>query len=110
MLLAFPTKTSGEKSFIAEDFSTCNFIYVYDTKKEIGWVYTNTYVDNGGLKSMELIEFFATKRIDAVISNPLKKSLIHSFKKHQILVYIATPEIVKDQISAFYDKSLKEME
>ncbi len=109
MIIALPTSTSGEKSFISENFGRCNFFYIYDTETEIGKVYTNIYKDGQHGVGLKAAEFVLNQNADVLITPRVGEKSLEVFKTTNIKIYECTNEIVKNNIASFLNNELKEL-
>jgi len=109
MIIAVPTSTSGEKSFISENFGRCNFFYIYDTDTEIGKVYTNIYKDGQHGVGLRAAEFVLNQKADILITPRVGEKSLEMFKLSQIKIYECQNETVKDNITKFLNNELKEL-
>lgn len=108
MIIVLPTKTSGEKSYISENFGRANYFYVYDTEKQIGETYVNEHLDNPhgvGIKSAE----FVLKHMTDIIIAPRIGEKSMELLNGMVKVYLPNDSIVKDNIKDFLDGKLKEL-
>lgn len=109
MIIALPTKTSGEKSFISDNFGRCNFFYIFDTEKNIGQVYTNAYKDGQGGVGVKVAEFILNKGADVLITPRVGEKSLAVLKSTNIKIYESTDKIVKDNIQSYLNNELKEL-
>lgn len=109
MIIALPTKTSGEKSFVSEHFGRTNFFYLYDTEKETGEVYINENKDGQGGVGVKSSEFILNHNVDVLITPRVGEKALRVLKEGKIEMYQSTDKIVKDNISSYLNGELKEL-
>lgn len=102
MIILLPTKTSGEKSFLSENVSNCNFFYVYNTDNEYGEVYINDEL----LSADKLIE---DKKVDALIVLEKEEDLLKKLNNTGLNIYQGINKIVKDNISSLLEGHLNQI-
>lgn len=101
MIIALPTKTSGEKSFISDHFGRCNFFYIYDTETSSGHVYTNVSKDHEDGSNCKAAEFIISHHVDILISPRLGEKSLALIKEAKIQMFASTDKIVKDNIASY---------
>jgi len=109
MIIALPTSTSGEKSFMSENFGRCNFFYIYDTETKMGKVYTNIHKDGQHGVGLKAAEFVLNQNADVLITPKVGEKSLEVFKTSNIRIYECTKEIVIDNITRFLNNELKEL-
>jgi predicted Fe-Mo cluster-binding NifX family protein len=102
MIILLPTKTSGEKSFLSENVSNCNFFYVYNTDHEYGEVYINDEL----LSADKLIE---DKKVDILIVLEKEEDLLKKLNNTGLNIYQGINKIVKDNISSLLEGHLNQI-
>ncbi|MDY0317301.1 MAG: NifB/NifX family molybdenum-iron cluster-binding protein [Candidatus Izemoplasmatales bacterium] len=108
MIIVLPAKTSGEKSFISENFGRANYFYVYDTEKEVGETYINEYLDSPHGVGIKSAEFVLKHKTDVIIAPRVgEKSM--ELLQGKVKVYLSTDSIIKDNIKDFLEGKLKEL-
>lgn len=108
MIIVLPTKTSGEKSFVSENFGRSSYFYVYDTEKQIGETYINEYLENPHGVGIKTAEFVLKHKADIVISPRVgEKSM--DLLQGKVRIFLPNDSIVKDNIKAFIEGELKEL-
>ncbi|MDD3129334.1 MAG: NifB/NifX family molybdenum-iron cluster-binding protein [Candidatus Izemoplasmatales bacterium] len=108
MIIVLPTKTSGEKSFISENFGRANYFYVYDTEKKLGEVYVNENLDNPHGVGIKTAEFVLKHKADVLIT-PRIGGKSQEILIDKVKMYQATDKIVKENIESFLNGELKEL-
>ncbi len=108
MIIAVPAATSGEKSFVSEHFSKCNFFYMYDTNTKEGHVYTNELktLKNGGGRSVA--KFLLDLGVNVIIA----KEVGHGAKDQlgeRIEIYEAISETIQNNINCYLNKELNKL-
>jgi predicted Fe-Mo cluster-binding NifX family protein len=109
MIIALPTKTSGEKSFISGHFGRSNFFYVYDTEKELGEVYINENKDGQGGVGIKTSEFMLNKNVDVLITPRVGEKALRVLKEGEVSIYECIDKIVKENIASYLNGELKEL-
>lgn len=109
MIIALPTKTSGEKSFISDNFGRCNFFYIYDTDKEVGEVFINVNKDGQGGVGVKSSEFILKKGVNVLIAPRVGEKSMNILKSTDIKIYKSTDKIVKENIVSFLNGELQEL-
>jgi predicted Fe-Mo cluster-binding NifX family protein len=108
MIIVIPTKTSGEKSFISENFGRANYFYVYDTEKHIGETYINEHLDNPHGVGIKTAEFVLKHKADIIISPRIGEKSMELLKGN-VKIFIPNDSIVKENIKDFLEGNLKEL-
>lgn len=109
MIIALPTTTSGEKSFIAEHFGRCNFFYVYNTDTKTGEVYVNTNKDGNGGVGIKSIEFLLKHKVNVLITPRVGEKAMNLLSGTDVKIYVSTDKIVKENIASFLSGELQEL-
>ncbi|XMB73156.1 NifB/NifX family molybdenum-iron cluster-binding protein [Mycoplasmatota bacterium WC30] len=109
MIIALPTKTSGEKSFISEHFGRSNFYYIYNTETATGKVYINPFKDAQGGAGIKASEFILQHNTDVLITPRVGEKALKVFKASEISIYKSTDKIVKENIASYLNKELEEL-
>lgn len=109
MIIALPTSTSGEKSFISENFGRCNFFYIYDTDTQQGKVFTNVHKDGQGGVGIKAAEFVVNQKADVLITPRVGEKSFQVLKSTNIKIYHSTDRIVKENISSYLNGELVEL-
>ncbi len=109
MIIAIPTKTSGEKSFVSENFGRCNFFYIYDTETKLGKVYTNVYKDGQGGVGIKSSEFIINKGAKILITPRVGEKSLGVLRTANIKIFECTNEIVKSNIESYLNNELLEI-
>ncbi|MCK5732466.1 MAG: NifB/NifX family molybdenum-iron cluster-binding protein [Tenericutes bacterium] len=109
MIIALPTKTSGEKSFISEHFGRCNFFYIYNTDTEIGEVYVNVNKDGQGGVGIKSVEFLLKHKINTLITPRVGEKAMNLLSGTDVKLYMSTDKIVKENIASLINGELKEL-
>ena len=107
MIIALPTKTSGEKSFISEHFGRSNFFYIYDTEKAAGEVYINPFKDAQGGAGIKAFEFILQLKTDILIAPRIGEKALEVFNSSEIHIYKSTDKIVKENIASYLNEELE---
>ena len=107
MIIALPTKTSGEKSFISEHFARANFFYVYDTEKEVGKVYINKNKDGQGGVGIKSSEFMLNNDVSVLITPRVGEKALGVLKEGDVKIYQCNDKIVKENIASYLNGELK---
>lgn len=110
MIIVIPTKTSGEKSFISDNFGRCNFFYVYNTETKTGEVYINDNKDGQGGVGIKSAEFVLNKKADVLITPRVGEKALDVLKSTDLLIMASTDQIVKDIIQSYLNGELKELD
>ena len=106
MIVALPTKTSGEKSFVSEHFGRTNFFYIYNTETKTGQVYENSNKDGQGGVGVKSSEFILNHNVDVLITPRVGEKALRVLKDN-VQMYHSTEEIVKRNIEDFLEGKLK---
>ncbi len=109
MIIALPTKTSGEKSFISEQLGRSNFFYVFDTEKESGEVYINQFKEQQGGVGVKVAELLISKNVDVLITPRIGEKALRALQQSNMKFYECTDKIVKDNIASYLNGDLKEL-
>ncbi len=109
MIIALPTKTSGEKSFISEQFGRCNFFYIYNTETETGEVYINANKDGQGGVGVKSSEFILKKGANILIAPRVGEKSMKILRSTDLKIYKSTNKIVKENIASFLNGELEEI-
>ena len=109
MIIALPTKTSGEKSFISDNFGRCNFFYIYDTDKEVGEVFINVNKDGQGGVGVKTSEFILKKGAEVLITPRVGEKSMRILRSTNIKIYKSTDKIVKENIASYLNGELEEL-
>ncbi len=107
MIVALPTETSGEKSFISEHFGRSNFYYIYNTETATGEVFINPFKDAQGGAGIKASEFILEHKTDVLITPRVGEKALRVFKSSAIVMYKSTDKIVKENIASFLNKELE---
>ena len=109
MIIALPTVTSGEKSFISEHLGRSNFFYIYDTDKKMGEVFINQFKEQQGGVGIKTAELLITKKVDVLITPRIGEKALKALKESNMKFYECTDKIVKDNIESYLNGELKEL-
>lgn len=108
MIIALPTKTSGEKSFISDQFGRSNFFYIYNTETKTGQVYENEYKNAQGGVGVKASEFLLNKDVDVLIAPRVGEKALGVLKGN-LKIFKCTDKIVKENIASYLNGELKEL-
>ncbi|MCK4551347.1 MAG: NifB/NifX family molybdenum-iron cluster-binding protein [Tenericutes bacterium] len=109
MIIALPTTTSGEKSFISEHFGRSNFFYIYNTETKTGEVYVNANKDGQGGVGVKSVEFILKHGTNILITPRVGEKAMNLLSETDVKIYTNTDEIVKENIASFLNGELKEL-
>ena len=108
MIIILPTQTSGEKSFISENFARANFFYVYDTEQSVGHVYVNENLNSPHGVGIKTAEFILNKKCEVLITPRIGDKSLDLLKGH-VKIYKSTDKIVKDNIQSYLNDELERL-
>ena len=109
MIIALPTKTSGEKSFVSEHFGRSNYFYIYNTETKLGEAYINANKDGQGGVGIKSCEFILNKDVEVLITPSVGEKSLKVLNEGEIKIYKCTDKIVKENIESYLNGELKEL-
>ena len=109
MIIAIPASTSGEKSFVSDQFGRCNFFYIYNTDTLTGQVYINENKNGQGGVGVKSAEFVLNKKADVLITNSLGQKASQIIRSANVKVYKKNDKIIKENIASYLNGELKEL-
>ena len=109
MIIALPTKTSGEKSFISDHFGRTNYFYIYNTETKLGETYINANKDGQGGVGVKSSEFIINKNVEVLITPSVGEKSLRVLNEGEVKIYKSIEKIVKVNIESFLNGELKEL-
>ena len=108
MIIAIPTSTSGEKSFVSEHFSKCNYFYIFDTETNEGHAYNNKFKKNSHGGGRSVANFLLSLGAKVIIVKEMGPGAMESVGD-KAEVFKATDKIVKENIDSYLKQELKKL-
>lgn len=109
MIIALPTKTSGEKAFISENLGRANYFYIYDTDKLDGKSFINNFQNEAHGAGVKTAEFLMKYSTDILITPRIGEKALEILLETDIKIYKATEKIARENINDFLNGKLEEL-
>ena len=109
MIIALPTKSEGEKAFISDNLGRANYFYLYNTKKEEGKSFVNTFKQEAHGAGVKMAEFLLKYSTDILITPRIGEKALEILLETDIKIYKSTEKIVKENIKDYLNNELEEL-
>ncbi|MCF7924745.1 MAG: NifB/NifX family molybdenum-iron cluster-binding protein [Candidatus Izimaplasma sp.] len=109
MIIALPTKESGEKAFVSENLGRANYFYLYDTKTKEGKSFKNNFLNElhgAGVKTAEFLLKYST---DILITPRIGEKALEILLETDINIYKSTEKIARENINDFLNDNLEKL-
>ncbi|MFW5793928.1 MAG: NifB/NifX family molybdenum-iron cluster-binding protein [Bacillota bacterium] len=109
MIIALPTKSEGDKAFISENLGRCNYIYIYDTKKESGKSFINSFKEEAHGAGVKMAEFLLKYSTDVLITPRIGEKALEILLETDIKIFKSNEKIVRENIKDYLNNELEEL-
>lgn len=109
MIIVIPSKEEGEKSFVSDNLGRGNYFYVYDSEKNTGKSFKNTFKDEAHGAGVKTAEFILKQKANVLITPRIGEKSLELLLNTDVKIYKSNERIVKENIKDFLNNELEEL-
>jgi predicted Fe-Mo cluster-binding NifX family protein len=109
MKLFIPTQSDSEKSLVSEQLGRANYFYVYDTDKNEGQFYKNSFSNENHGAGVKTAEFILKQGSYALLTPRVGEKALDILLNTDVKMYKSNGKVVKEVIQDFIDQKLEEL-
>lgn len=109
MILFIPSQSESEKSLVSDQLGRSNYFYVYDTLKDEGIFYKNSFINENHGAGVKTAEFVLKQKADVMITPRVGEKALDLLLDTDVKIVKSNGKILKEVIQDYLNKKLEEL-
>lgn len=109
MILFIPTQSDSEKSLVSDQLGRSNYFYIYDTDKEEGTFYKNSFMNENHGAGVKTAEFVLKQNVSVMITPRVGEKALDILLDTNVKIVKSNGKVVKEVIQDYLKQKLEEL-